>query len=268
MRNLDDRSRRTLVSGTQPQVCADVGSGDSATSASLNPARRTACGTVGSRILRGSRPSGLAHRSCRCRYTRGRDLRWCQARCQRSGPARRREPGGVKQPTAWGRVDDVCVFQAEHDARPVGVVDRLDVGGDGGQPAARGRCLAAQLAELRGTRGLRSAGYHHRVTSRSPAALTITASTPTGASSVSGESAGATVRWPAETLGPVVAAGGCRARGAGGICRADVNVGESQYSAWHTDGTTDLLALVDEATDALADCTRELETSRRPRRSI
>jgi hypothetical protein len=38
---------------------------------------------------------------------------------------------------------------------------------------------------------------------------------------------------------------------------------------WQTaDGTTDLLALVDEATDALADCARELETSRRPRRSM
>ena len=35
---------------------------------------------------------------------------------------------------------------------------------------------------------------------------------------------------------------------------------------WQTaHGTTDLLALVDEATDALADCARELETSRRPR---
>ena len=33
------------------------------------------------------------------------------------------------------------------------------------------------------------------------------------------------------------------------------------------DGATDLLALVDEATDALADCTRELETSQRSRRS-
>ena len=125
----------------------------------------------------------------------------------------------VKQPTAWGRVDDVRVFQAEHVGRPVGVVGRLDVGGDGGQPAARGRCLAAPLAELRSTRGLRSAGHHHRVTSRSPAALTITASMPAGASSVSGESAGVTVRWPGEALEPVVAAAGCRARGAGGIHR-------------------------------------------------
>lgn len=34
------------------------------------------------------------------------------------------------------------------------------------------------------------------------------------------------------------------------------------------DGTTDLLALVDEATNALADCTRELETSRRSRKPM
>ena len=51
------------------------------------------------------------------------------------------QPGGVL-------ADDVRAFQPEHDGGSAGVAGGLDVGGGGGQPAARGLGLAAQLVEL------------------------------------------------------------------------------------------------------------------------